>query len=72
MKTMADFIELHYISNNEPRLINIDSIAYVKPAKEGSYLHLSSVLCNTSNCYTETIHIKESYQLVKAKLKEYE
>lgn len=75
---MAYFVELTSIYDH-PVLINVDGIAYLEPSKSGVLIHMGvSRLSSSDNGGTlrsvsgnsETIHVKESYQLVKRKMNE--
>lgn len=74
---MAFFIELHRSHNNSPMLVNVEAIGYVEPMdNDTSILHMCGSLISSSgqsiNGCMERVYVKESYQIVKLKLKEYE
>lgn len=77
---MAYFIELTS-TYDHPVLINVDSVAYIEPYGEnkGSIIHISVSHVTSSESSgtirsvsgsSETIHVKESYQVVKRKINE--
>ena len=76
---MANFIELTS-TYDHPVLINVESIAYIEPAHDDGAMismcvsHISSFDSSGSirsvSGSSETIYVKESYQVVKRKLSE--
>ena len=75
---MAFFIELTS-TYDHPVLINVDSIAYIEPYDSGAKIHLGVSRITSSDKggtirsvsgYSETVYVKESYQVVKRKLNE--
>lgn len=75
---MAYFIELTSTYDRQV-LINVDNVTYVEPYHEGSIIHIDVSHLTSSDSYgtlksvsggSETIYVKESYQVVKRKLSE--
>lgn len=75
---MAYFIELTSIYDH-PVLVNVDSVAYIEPYNEGSRIHISVSHISSSDSSgsirsvsgsSETVYVKESYQVVKRKIYE--
>lgn len=75
---MAYFIELTS-TYEHPILLNVDSVTYIEPSDGGTRIHIgvsrisssdnSGVIRSVSGS-SETIYVKESYQIVKRKINE--